>query len=156
TPFVGPTMTVHPSLYPRLQGGFNSMRGSRLLLLVALVVLTGCSRRGEEEPFLIGHVAPFSGHDRLIGEHAQHGMQLALKEANEIPIAERKVAVVHADSRGDPNLARAEAVRLATLDKVVAILGGEPESVERLITAVGPYSLPLLTAAVPPGPAGQE
>ncbi len=133
------------------------MRLSRLVLLMTLVSLAGCSRRGEEEPLLVGHVVPLSGRDRLVGEHTQRGMRLGLEEANEIPpIAGRRVAVVHADSRGDPARARAEAVRLATVNKVLAVLGGEPDDVERLVAAVGPYSLPLLTAAAPRNSANQE
>jgi branched-chain amino acid transport system substrate-binding protein len=132
------------------------MRLPRLALLLILVPFAGCSRRTEEEPFLVGHVAPFSGRDRLIGEHTQRGMRLALAEANQTPIAGRLVAVVHADSRSDPAVARAELVRLATLNKVLAVLGGEPDDVERLVAAGGPYSLPLLTAAIPRSSASQE
>src|SRR5215813_12006974 len=131
------------------------MRLARLLLL-SLCVLAGCSQRSEEEPFLVGHVAPFSGRDRLIGEHARRGMRLALEVANETRIAGRRVAIQHADSRGDPDRARAEAVRLITVNKMLAILGGEADSVERLAAAVQSYSVPLLTPAVPRGPAGQE
>src|SRR5262245_4723231 len=131
------------------------MRLARFLLL-SLCLLAGCSQRSEEEPFVVGHVAPFSGRDRLIGEHTRRGMRLALETANEERIAGRRVAILHADSRGDPERARAEAVRLITVNKVLAILGGEADSVELLVAAVQPYSVPLLTPAVPRGPAGQE
>ena len=117
----------------------------QLLLLVALSLSAGCSRRGDDEPLLVGHVAPFSGTEREIGEHARRGMRLALERANEERIGGRRVAVVHADSRGDADLARHETVRLATVNKVLAVLGGEPGTVERVAAAVQPYALPLLT-----------
>src|SRR5262249_4173400 len=59
-------------------------------------------------------------------------------------------------SRGDPSQAEAEVVRLATVNKVLAVLGGEPAGAERLAAAVQPYALPLLTPAVPRGPAAPE
>ena len=41
------------------------MRLSCLLLLVTLCALAGCSQRSEEDPFLVGHVAPLSGRERV-------------------------------------------------------------------------------------------
>src|SRR5262249_60912451 len=41
-------------------------------------------------------------------------------------------------------------------NKMLAILGGEAAGGERLAAAVQSYSVPLLTPAVPRGPAGQE
>src|SRR2546423_377301 len=95
--------TTWVRLLPRLQstvplplnacprGGPLVMRLLHLVLLFTAASLVGCSRRTEEEPFLVGHVTPLSGRDRLVGEHVQRGMQLALEDANEIPIAGRRV-----------------------------------------------------------------
>lgn len=129
-----------------------------LLLTLAVPTLAGCSRKAEEEPLLLGHIAPLSRADRGVGEHARHGILLALEDANKNDqrIAGRRVAVLHADSRGEAERASGEAVRLIAVNKVLAVLGGESATIERLITAVQPYNVPLLTATALRRPAGQE
>src|SRR5260370_4080826 len=66
------------------------MHFARTLLFLTLAVLVfvsvggaGCSGKGEEEPLYLGHVAPLSRADRIVGEHARRGMRLAVEEANE-------------------------------------------------------------------------
>jgi branched-chain amino acid transport system substrate-binding protein len=74
----------------------------------------------------IGHVAPLSGPGKAAGEQAQRGIRLAVAEADADPnlVLGRKIAVRHADSRGDGRDAEAEAVRLVSVNRVVALLGG--------------------------------
>src|SRR5437867_3968583 len=90
------------------------------------LLLAGCASRVPPEPIYIGHLAPRSGADKEVGKQAEQGIVLAIEEArdNDDLIAGRPVAVVHADSRGDGKVLEREAVRLATVNKVAALLGG--------------------------------
>src|SRR5262249_2381784 len=67
----------------------------------------------------------------------------------------RRLAVVHADSRGDADRAAGEVVRLVTVNKVLAVLGGEPAAAGRLGGTVRPYNVPLVTPAPLATPAPQ-
>jgi branched-chain amino acid transport system substrate-binding protein len=126
------------------------------LLSLLLVPFVGCNRRGQEEPLVAGHVAPLSGLSRTVGEHQKQGMRLALKEVNEKGIAGHPLAVIHADSEGRPEQAHNEAVRLITVNRVIALLGGRPESVAKLAVAVQPYPVPLLTTSSLQSPAARD
>jgi branched-chain amino acid transport system substrate-binding protein len=103
---------------------------------------------------LIGHVAPFSGPDRQIGEHAKQAIELAVATTNkaENGIAGRRLAVLHVDSRSELDTLQPEAVRLITVNGAVALLAGTSSAeVERLGQATQPYAVSLVTpAAVPP------
>ena len=129
-------------------------------LLLAFVVLpgAGCSGKAEEEPLLLGHVAPFSRTDRIIGEHARRGIRLAVEDANEEDnrIAGRRVAVVHADSRGETSLARSETVRLIAVNKGLAVLGGEPAAADELASALQLYSVSFVTPSALLHPATRD
>lgn len=136
------------------------MHLARTFLLLILVVLlgAGCSGKAEEEPLLLGHVVPFSRADRSIGEHARRGMRLAVEDANEEDnrIAGRRVAVVHADSRGETSLARSETVRLISVNKVLTVLGGEPASADELASALQLYSVSFVTPSALLHPASRD
>lgn len=132
-----------------------------LLLSFVFLALEGCEPRGESEPILIGHVAPLSGPNKQIGAHARQGITLAVAEANnteENRKAGRRVAVLHADSRGELDALQPEAVRLIKVNRVVALLGGENAAqVERLGQAAAPYERALVTPApVPLDPWGEN
>jgi branched-chain amino acid transport system substrate-binding protein len=120
------------------------------LLSSVLLPLAGCSRRSKEEPLWVGHVAPLSGPDRAAGEQQRRGIRLALDEMDkEQGIGGRQLAVVHADSRGKVEQARHEAVRLATLNKVLALMGGQDQATaEQLALALVSYAVPLLTPSL--------
>src|SRR5437868_1911607 len=92
------------------------------LLGAALFTACGCTAKTEPEPILVGHVAPLSGADKSRGEHARQGIRLAVEEAE--PVAGRRVAVDHADTRSDPEAVRAVVRRLLTVNRVAAVLGG--------------------------------
>jgi branched-chain amino acid transport system substrate-binding protein len=130
----------------------------RFLATLPLLTAAGCSRRSSEEPLWAGDVSPLSGAERTAGEHFQRGLLLALEEVNgeEDRIAGRRLAVLHADSRSQIEQARHEAVRLVSLNKLNALLGGRDQAtVERLAQALQLYPVPLLTPG-PSGPAGSE
>jgi branched-chain amino acid transport system substrate-binding protein len=119
------------------------------------LALSGCKTRGQREPILLGHVAPLSGPEKALGEHAKQAIELAIAKTNkeEKGIEGRHVAVLQVDSRGEPGTLQPEAVRLITINGVVALLGGTTSAeVERLGQAAQPYGVALVTpAALPPG-----
>jgi branched-chain amino acid transport system substrate-binding protein len=141
--------------------------------LLFLSTLLGCTRPNELEPILIGHFAP-SGPDKLSSRHAKQGILLAVEQANqeEHRILNRRVEVVHVDPYGklDPALPeadsqakindtlQAEAVRLITVTRVSALLGGRDlNQAERLGRAARPYEVALVTpAGLPPQGLGEN
>src|SRR5262249_48456096 len=107
----------------------------RILVVLALLASAGCAQKVGNEFIWVGHVAPLNGAEKAIGEHERQGILLAVEEANrdDQRILGRRVAVQHVDDRGDADTAQAEAVRLITVNRVFALLGGSaPAEAERL------------------------
>jgi hypothetical protein len=103
----------------------------RVALIALTAALAGCGGRGTPPPLLYGHVAGL--HD-TVGA-AQRGIRLAVLEADKDPEqgAGRSVSVLHAEARGKLETLEAEAVRLAAVNRVQALLGGStPAELERL------------------------
>jgi branched-chain amino acid transport system substrate-binding protein len=125
---------------------------------LAVLFLMGCSK-SVSEPVWIGHLAPLSGPDKWQGERARQGVRLALEELKndrELP-GQSVVEVRHVDSGGDADRIQTEAVRLLTLNKVVALLDSSPAPLaERLAGAVRPYQVPLVTSAGLPASVGED
>jgi branched-chain amino acid transport system substrate-binding protein len=121
--------------------------------LLLLLVANGCGSKAPPEPILVGHVVSLSGPDRVAGEHARQGVQLALDDPrDERRIGGRRVAVLHADDRSEDELVAAEAVRLLSVNKVVALIGGtRPGSAERLIRGSQEYGVPIVLPTEAPG-----
>jgi branched-chain amino acid transport system substrate-binding protein len=126
----------------------------QILLFIALL-LAGCSSRSGSDTILIGHIAPMS---TPAGEHAKQGILLAVEETGEmIKVGGQKVTVLHVDSHGDPAVAQAEAVRLAGVNKVAAVLiDADPGTVERVAKELEQYGIPVLTPAVLSAPPSGE
>jgi branched-chain amino acid transport system substrate-binding protein len=129
--------------------------GSRWWLgLVATVCLAGCRGKPAPETVLIGHAAPRTGPERARGLHAWQGIQLAVEEANRDDVqgpVPRRLVVVQADTQGDRDPGPT-AVRLITLNKVSAILGGtDPAAMEALAAVAQSSEVPLVGAAGRPG-----
>jgi branched-chain amino acid transport system substrate-binding protein len=124
----------------------------RLLVLLVAVLLAGCGSKANPEPILVGHVAPLSGADKDIGEHARKGILLAVKETNEgEKVLKRKVEVDHGDTRSDRASVRGVTTRLLTVGRVVALIGGnELAQVEALDTLAQSNKTPILVTAAPP------
>jgi branched-chain amino acid transport system substrate-binding protein len=131
-------------------------------------------RPAAPQPIWIGHVAPFSGPDKAVGEHARQGILLAVEEAtkDEQTVADRPVQVLHADtymeaepplppagrptalslpapSPRDATAVQAAAVRLVTVNRAVALLGGRDAAQVKVLGQVG---VPVIT---PAGPSSQ-
>ncbi|HZT80184.1 MAG TPA: ABC transporter substrate-binding protein [Gemmataceae bacterium] len=114
---------------------------------LAAVAAAGCTGKTPPEPILLGHVAPLTGPDKAAGVHAKQGILLAVEEANQDDnlVLGRKVNVVHADAP-TPEAAQAEATRLLTVNKAVALLGGAGAAqAERLARAAQSGGAPLVT-----------
>jgi branched-chain amino acid transport system substrate-binding protein len=126
-----------------------------LALSVVILALAGCSQKTVTEPIWIGHLAPLSGPDKWKGDHARQGVDLAVEETkNEKRVGGQPVEFRHANTRGEADRLQAEAVRLLTVNKVVALLdGSDPALAERLAPTAQPYAVPVVVAAELPGPA---
>jgi branched-chain amino acid transport system substrate-binding protein len=122
---------------------------------ILILSLGGCGRKASLETVRIGHLAPSAGLDPGAGEHARRGILLAVEEANRDEGAGvgRHVEVLHPECRNDPEAIRAAAVRLVTINKVAALLGGtNPAQVEALARVAESWKLPLVA---PGGPGGR-
>jgi branched-chain amino acid transport system substrate-binding protein len=116
------------------------------LLVGALALTAGCGGRSPGVPIWLGHVATLSGPEREPGEAAARGIRLAVEDINKDLDAGvgRPFKVVHSDTRGRLEAFEAEAVRLATVNRVSFLLGGSTaEEVERLDRARLPVLTPL-------------
>jgi len=123
------------------------------LVMLIGVSLAGCGPKNVSEPVYFAHLAPRSGTDKVVGEHAEHGILLAVEKANQAAdhVAGHRVAVLHGDTRGDPEVAQSEAVRMVTINRVAGLLGGTTAAqAEPLARIAQQYNLPLVTPATLP------
>ncbi len=108
----------------------------RIALVSSLaLLLIGCGHKADVTPIRIGQVAPATADNLAAGEHARQGVQLAVEEANIEGglIGERRVVVVQPDAGSSAAAVRGAAVRLITVDRVAALLGGtDPGQVDSM------------------------
>ncbi len=110
---------------------------------------------------LIGCIWPLTGPTAQIGADARHALETAADIVNssydlDLPTAKNaglaglggaKIKLVFADHQGDPQKGRAEAERLITQDKVVAICGAFHSSVSATVSAsCERYGVPYVAA----------
>jgi ABC-type branched-subunit amino acid transport system substrate-binding protein len=97
------------------------MKPRCLLLLTAL--LAGCST-SSPEPLWVGHLVPLSGPGRDQGEQAVAAMNQALEQArqDDVTISGRPLGIRHVDAA--KGTARAEAVRLLSVNRAAALVVG--------------------------------
>jgi len=96
-----------------------------LVLSLALFV-AGCGGGSMPAPIHVGHVTTLSGPNKAAGERAFRAIGLAVAEQNKTA-AEKSIAriiVRHTDTQGNLDAFEAEAVRLVSVSRVVALLGG--------------------------------
>ena len=112
-----------------------------------LAALSGCAAAPAPAPIYVGHVATTSGPRPAVGLQEVQGIRLALedlKSAGQNLVNDRPVAVRHADASGAIDAFEGEAVRLATVSRVVALYGGNTdEEVIRLSRGRVPLLTPL-------------
>jgi branched-chain amino acid transport system substrate-binding protein len=124
--------------------------------LVLLLCVAGCTGKSTPELLLIGHLAPTTATDPA-RDQARHGIQLAVDEANkeENLVAGRRVQVLHPDCPNEREALRATAVRVLTINKAAALLGGtEPGQVEVLAVVAEAAKVPLIAPGGAPNRAG--
>jgi branched-chain amino acid transport system substrate-binding protein len=132
------------------------MRELRWWSLFLPLCLLGCAAKAGPEPVWVGQVLPLEGPNRLIGQHARQGAELAVADSggNEHLIVGRACAVLHVDGRDDPATVQAETVRLLTVNKAVALMADfDAVLTERLLRASRPYGVPVVVPGELPGPA---
>ena len=124
----------------------RAVRPIGLTFLVTALV-TGCTRTAPE-PLQVGHIAPESGTSKL-GLHARWGVTLAVDEIDKSDalIQGRKVVVRHVDSRGSAEVAHADAVRLITLNRSIALLADtDAPGADQVGVAARPYGIPVISS----------
>lgn len=97
----------------------------------------------------IGVILPLSGKLAETGADLKRGIEFAISEINEAGgiknLGGAKLKVVYGDSAGKPETGAAEAERLITEEKVVAILGAYQSSVTKTVSEVAErYNVPHL------------
>jgi branched-chain amino acid transport system substrate-binding protein len=96
----------------------------------------GCGGGSSTQPLQVGQVATLSGPNREAGEQAMLGLNLALTEKDVATVQGRPLLVRHTDARGQLDNFEGEAVRLAAVNRVAAIYGGNTvEETRRLARA---------------------
>ncbi|NMC56988.1 MAG: ABC transporter substrate-binding protein, partial [Eubacteriaceae bacterium] len=125
------------------------------LLLVAafvLVAFAGCgssSSYKEPEKIVIGCNYELSGAVAQYGQMTMEGIQLAVDEINAAGgINGKKVELVKVDNKSDNNESKTVATRLATQDKVLAILGPATSGATKAtVTVSDQYKVPVITCS---------
>lgn len=130
-----------------------------MLTLLLAVVLAGCGQSAKPavKTIKIGALYPLTGSIAVTGEDCKSGVELAVEIINgkydiDFPFAKTeglpnlggaKLEVVFGDTRGDATQGMAEAERLITEEKIVAMVGGYQSGVVKTISvATERYSLP--------------
>jgi branched-chain amino acid transport system substrate-binding protein len=112
-------------------------------LCFLIVVLAGCGDRSQPAGLMVGHVVSKSGLDKEAGEAAERGIRLAVEDANK-DTAAKPIKVIHTETLGKLEAFESQAVRLVTVNRVAALLGGTTaEEAERLDRA----RVPVVTLA---------
>jgi len=131
----------------------SHLRRSAALLLP--LVLLGCTAKQPTDPIQVAHLLPLTGPSKKAAEDAQRGLSLAVEDVNAEGqrVGGRTVVVRTVDTRGEPDLVQAEAVRLITLNKVAALVAGpDSRGAERLARTAQPYGVPVVVPGdFPPG-----
>jgi branched-chain amino acid transport system substrate-binding protein len=96
-----------------------------------------------------------TGPEKSAGDHARQGIRIAaleLEKPEELVLG-RKIAVRHADAKSDARDAEAEAVRLASVNRVVALLGGtDTLQAEQIARGAESAGVPAVLQAALPSP----
>src|SRR5262249_48134925 len=104
-------------------------------------------------------LAPLSGPNKTMGEHARQGILIAVDEVNATgeKVNGRRVEVHHADDHGPPSAAGDEAVRLIAVTRATGLPGRlTSERAGQVARAAQPYGVPVVTPSPLPAPLAAE
>jgi branched-chain amino acid transport system substrate-binding protein len=134
----------------------------RLMLAIAAFVLAvGCGYAHAADEVVIGALYPMTGPNAQVGNDAKAAMETAAEIINgnhNVPmvlgkgggldrLGGAKLRLIFADHQGDPQKARAEAERLITQEKVVALIGSYQSATAATISQVADrYEVPYMSA----------
>jgi branched-chain amino acid transport system substrate-binding protein len=133
--------------------------GALALFLTALAGLAPA--RAAPDEIVIGALYPLSGGSAPVGLDDRHALDTAVEIINGgkdvgLPLGKTsglphlgnaKIRVILADHQGDPQKGRAEAERLITQEKVVALIGAYQSAVSATVAQVADrYGIPFLCA----------
>src|SRR5262249_34163708 len=108
------------------------------LSVCCLTLLAGCGR--SSDPVVFGHLDP-KGKD----DSEYRALKLAVDSTNEDPARKpwaRRVHVIHADAGSTLDQLQAQAVRLAVVNRVFALIGGDTAAqADRVAQAAGDTTL---------------
>ena len=139
----------------------NPSRRTMIRAGVAALILSGSPVGAQDKEVLIGAIFPLSGSSAQVGVDAKHALETAADIINGnygldivsgkgnglAGLGGAKVKLVFADHQADPQKGRAEAERLITQDKVVAIVGSFHSAVAATISATTErYQVPYFSA----------
>ncbi len=111
-----------------------------------LLTLAGCNNGVTPTAIIVGHVSDKTRLDKA-GDEAEGGIRLALHNLTKDgalaeAFAGRKIVVQHTDTRGVLDAFESETVRLTTINRAVALLGGMSA---KEVTALDHVKVPILT-----------
>lgn len=125
----------------------------RPFLLIAVIILLAliiaCERKTEISPsgikLRIGVIAPLTGENRANGESGLDGIKVAMQVKSHLDNGD-EIEMVVEDDQSDPALALKALTKLATVDKVSAILVLSPsETVLSIAKVADQYQIPILS-----------
>ncbi len=136
------------------RGGISRAVAAIIALIIIVVAALGIwiATRAppvEVKEVKIGVILPLSGKLAETGADLKRGIEFAVKKINEAGgiknLGGAKLVVVYGDSAGKPETGAAEAERLITEEKVVAILGAYQSAVTKTVSEVAErYKVPHL------------
>ncbi|MFW6362552.1 MAG: ABC transporter substrate-binding protein [Spirochaeta sp.] len=95
-----------------------------LLVLVAALLLSGCTESQTDEVAL-GFIGPMTGNYANYGQLQSQAVKLAIEQRNEQnPLADKQFTLIVEDSEGDVARGQAAIEKLASVDKITALVGG--------------------------------
>lgn len=110
---------------------------SLLIVTVGLMVSFNSCGQKETGPIQIGVLLPLTGHQANFGEMEKNSFELAKEEINTAGgINGRKLEFVYEDDTGKPDVGRAGAEKLISVNKVPLLAGGYSSSVTFAAAAV--------------------
>ncbi len=100
------------------------------------------------EPIRIGAIYALSGNNAAIGTNILRGIDFAAEDINMAGgVGGRPIEIVRGDTQGDEEVARSEAKRLITQEKVHAIVGCHQSTLTEIVAQeCESYKIPMITA----------